>query len=506
MRIGVYAQQRELKVMRAFIEGAERLKLDCITRNPAPFTPSQMENFDLVVVWGDRLPSTQSIITEYNKTGVKVLVMELGFFLRTLYYSIGINQQYWIPVETRNSDRWEKLKLNVQPYKGKSDGYILICSQTMSDKWELDTERTIRTITDRKTVIRRHPVADPDQKETLAEQLKGAYCVVCDTSNVGNEAILAGIPVFCSPNAMYANICNTDLTKIEKFKITDLPDRIPYFHRLAYGQWSFRELKSGIALAAYLSIISGKEVPAPEIEAHNYKTSVITCTGDRPEAFKLCAEYLGRQTVKPDEWVVVDDGVKYKVTQEMCEASGVKDIKLIHRARAKDDPNHTLTINMLEALDKVTGENIIIMEDDDWYAPNYIETMIDGLMSGDLCGTQGIYYWNIPKKCYQFVGKSVDHASLCQTAFRRNVIPVLEDICKYEYVQNGIIDISIWEKWKGSINLMEYSDLVVGIKGLPGRPGMTSGHLTDGSRYNSDPKLKELKKIIKNDVAKYASF
>jgi hypothetical protein len=38
--------------------------------------------------------------------------------------------------------------------------------------------------------------------------------------------------------------------------------------------------------------------------------TAITPTGDRMHQFNICYELMMRQTLKPDRWIIVDDGVK----------------------------------------------------------------------------------------------------------------------------------------------------------------------------------------------------
>ncbi len=38
------------------------------------------------------------------------------------------------------------------------------------------------------------------------------------------------------------------------------------------------------------------------------RLTLVTCTRDRPEAFALTELWISRQTIKPHEWLVFDDG------------------------------------------------------------------------------------------------------------------------------------------------------------------------------------------------------
>ena len=99
------------------------------------------------------------------------------------------------------------------------------------------------------------------------------------------------------------------------------------------------------------------------------KISVITLTGGREIAFTLCERWMKRQTLKPDEWIVVDDYEK----RTKCKMGQ----KVIRRKPFWRPGEMTLQKNLLEALKIVTGDIILIIEDDDWYSPNYIENILD---------------------------------------------------------------------------------------------------------------------------------
>ena len=46
--------------------------------------------------------------------------------------------------------------------------------------------------------------------------------------------------------------------------------------------------------------------------------TIITPTGDRPDAFELCCKYVQRQTIKPVEWIVIDDGETPTTMPDNC--------------------------------------------------------------------------------------------------------------------------------------------------------------------------------------------
>jgi hypothetical protein len=217
----------------------------------------------------------------------------------------------------------------------------------------------------------------------------------------------------------------------------------------------------------------------------------ITCTGDRIVAFDLCARWMQDQTIIPSQWIVIDDG-------KIPMANIPKNCEYIRREPQKNDPLHTMVINLKLALSKVTGDKIIIIEDDEYYAPEYIKEMSKQLNGYDLVGIGKSKYYNIQAfKYYQHNGKEFsDHASLAQTAFKKSLIPSILG------KMNGdqFLDIRIWQGLKGNAHILvdDKESLYVGMKGLPGRSGIGSGHNPNMEGYKNDNNKTVLKEWIKN--------
>lgn len=217
----------------------------------------------------------------------------------------------------------------------------------------------------------------------------------------------------------------------------------------------------------------------------------ITCTGDRIVAFDLCARWMQDQTIIPSQWIVIDDG-------KIPMANIPKNCEYIRREPQKNDPLHTMVINLKLALSKVTGDKIIIIEDDEYYAPEYIKEMSKQLNGYDLVGIGKSKYYNIQAfKYYQHNGKEFsDHASLAQTAFKKSLIPSILG------KMNGdqFLDLRIWQGLKGNAHILvdDKEILYVGMKGLPGRSGIGSGHNPNMEGYKNDNNKTVLKEWIKN--------
>jgi hypothetical protein len=230
--------------------------------------------------------------------------------------------------------------------------------------------------------------------------------------------------------------------------------------------------------------------------------TAITPTGDRPLPFGLCVEYMARQTRKPDQWVIVDDGrVPLAQTgEDLQQRCGIADVQIVRRLPERGDPPHTLPVNLLTALERVASPRLAFIEDDDWYSPHHIERLDDDLRTHELAGSQGIVYYHVVKRCHRVMGASSPHSSLCQTGMTASVIPLLRRICAS--IDTGFVDLLLWRGFTGDKKLTKDPGTVVGIKGLPGRAGLTMGWRSHEG-YTPDPSMAFLESLIGRDVENY---
>ena len=188
----------------------------------------------------------------------------------------------------------------------------------------------------------------------------------------------------------------------------------------------------------------------------------ITPTGGRPEALALCHRWMERQTRPLDEWVVVDDG-------------GVTD-------------ENTQAANLLAAIDQVTAtaDVVLVIEDDDWYSPRYVEHMIDLAERSELFGDGRARYYNVATSRWAQLHNTA-HASLCQTGWRASLTPLVRDVLA---TGPAWIDIELWKRAAGRGRVNEPGVVrCVGVKGLPGRPGIGVGHRADFGTPDRDREM-----------------
>jgi len=234
------------------------------------------------------------------------------------------------------------------------------------------------------------------------------------------------------------------------------------------------------------------------------KTYVITCTGDRPEALHLCNHYMARQSHQDFEWIVVDDGLKDSPKPRRADA-------FIKRATVTYD-KPTLTENLRVGLMQVLqapgpdpDDLVMLVEDDDWYHAGYIGIMQNyarNLHPGiKLFGENNTRYYNVRWRTYRH-NDNEGWASLCATCFKASFIPTFLGICQDADPERPFVDVTAFQEHRDKAYVFP-SDLVCGIKGMPGRKGIGHGHTAPCKRLRRDPYLEVLQDWIGPDVDRY---
>lgn len=239
------------------------------------------------------------------------------------------------------------------------------------------------------------------------------------------------------------------------------------------------------------------------------KVFIVTCTGDRPEAFSLLCVYLERQTVFKKNypyhfiWVVVDDGKqKYDKTAVTSVIEKTKKLTSVVYLKKPSDKN-TLQENLITALSEATEDDIVIfMEDDDWYRKDYIEKTFSFFTQGaHIVGVNRVLYYNVANRTYKR-HVNMHHANLGSTGITGRIITDLKQLLhEIDYTQMpNFIDQHLWAL-PGCQQILYRDDTMVSIKGMPGRPGYENVHRK--KMPNTDKRLDLLRSIITEDTDFY---
>lgn len=218
---------------------------------------------DVTATWGIRA-GRLGIMRRTQERGGRHLVMELGYFGdRTKWTSLGfdgLNGKADFVNANSPPDRWEQHVNLLKPWREDGD-FVLIIGQVPGDtavehvnldRWYAEMARAI-TAAGEKPVFRPHPITVKRDQPLwtgcdiimgdLSASLARAKWVVTFNSNVGVDALLAGVPVV----AMDEGAMVYQLAGHEPGVRPPTPDRTQFFNNLAYCQWTMDEIKSGAA-------------------------------------------------------------------------------------------------------------------------------------------------------------------------------------------------------------------------------------------------------------------
>ena len=223
---------------------------------------------------------------------------------------------------------------------------------------------------------------------------------------------------------------------------------------------------------------------------------LLTATGARPEAWALCQRWAARQTYTGRvTWIIVDDG---PIGQRVEPMPDNWQQVVIRRAPYWQRGQNTQAANLLRGLEAVDPAlPLVIWEDDDWYAPDWLTTVAHALQNAELVGENMAYYYNVAHRKWRQM-HNTHHASLCATAMQGAAIETFRRMCKQHH---KFIDIELWRAHRSRHLFAGHR--VVGIKGLPGRGGIGSGH-DSNFRGQADANLVKLREWIGSDADAYA--
>lgn len=253
MNIGVYGHIGH-KGVRAVVAGFQAIGHNAVIRT-AKYFNGEVEGFGLVVVAGEH--SGLRVAKAYRQAGVPVLTLDWGYINRVNstaehgsgHWQVGVGGLNQIPAFECPPDRFDALGVELVERGGDPDGYVLVCGQVPGDAAHglgySGYEEWLRDVLSRypDAVYRPHPAGAPlyshpvTHEGPLADALSGARLVVTYNSNVGHDALLAGVPVIAEGRTAYK--------EMEGESLPNLVARRAYFSRVAYGQWTVAEMVTG---------------------------------------------------------------------------------------------------------------------------------------------------------------------------------------------------------------------------------------------------------------------
>jgi len=219
-----------------------------------------LESCDLAVMWGVRhVP----VIQIQDVSDGRYLVLERGYVgNREVWTSAGydgLNNRADFCNRDVPGSRWARFWSDqLRPWKDMAGpGYVLVLGQKFGDAategivlvdFYLEAAKVLGDRCGRAVVFRPHPAARREAPPglrmtsgTLEDDLAGAALAVCWNSSSAVAATLAGVPTVCMDKGCMA----WDVTAHGLHDDPVTPDRTPWAHRMAWTQWTVREMQRG---------------------------------------------------------------------------------------------------------------------------------------------------------------------------------------------------------------------------------------------------------------------
>lgn len=226
---------------------------------------------DIGVLWG--LPKEKVPISWWRRevfdTHDVIVLMDSGYVRRgdgvDNYQMValdGLNGRGGFRFDKADSKRWPDLGVEIAPWR-EDGNHILVVGQvpwdasvqnSMHVKWLRDTVHELQRHTKRPIRFRPHPKAWQHcppikgasySRRAIEKDLEDCWCAVTFNSNVGVDAVLAGVPVIAMDRGSMAyDVADHDLRSVEAPTIHE--HRQIWAERLAYTQWNLEEMQQGL--------------------------------------------------------------------------------------------------------------------------------------------------------------------------------------------------------------------------------------------------------------------
>jgi hypothetical protein len=194
----------------------------------------------------------------------------------------------------------------------------------------------------------------------------------------------------------------------------------------------------------------------------------------------------------PVRWVVVDDGKEAQPVTFDRPGWQLEVIRPPHRWTLGANTQARNFLAGLKAIGK--DERVAVIEDDDYYAPGWLDRVDAELQTAELVGQGWNRYFHVKTGAIR-ENDNDRHASLCASAFRGPALELFRRQC-----ERGprLIDAVMWRH--ANSRRVFKAGLVIGMKGLPGRAGIAGGH-----EMKTDAPF-DLRQWIGDDAENYSQF
>lgn len=214
---------------------------------------------DVLLTWTRHQGRKEDACKAFERQGGTVIVAEEGYIRR-------LHGEHWVALSLHDHngagytphggpERWrDRFRLPLKPWRKPGSRVLVreqrgIGSSKMASPPDWHNQTAKRLQTTRSVEIRRHHKNEPDQAPL--KDMPDVHAVVTWGSSIAVEALIEGIPVFLgAPRSIVEDACNRDFGRIDD---PTYPDRLPALERMAWGQWSLDEIRTGEPFDVLLS-------------------------------------------------------------------------------------------------------------------------------------------------------------------------------------------------------------------------------------------------------------
>lgn len=192
-------------------------------------------------------PQVWDSLTRAIKEGQDFYYGDHAYFGRGKFYRITKNAFQHTGIGEPDLERIRPFHRRAKPWR-KGGGHIVVCPQSENHherfgepNWLDRVMHSLSLYTDRPIIVRRKK----DTRSLIAD-LQNAHAVVVHSSNAAVEAILNGVPAFCTGQCAASILSLSDVSYIENPYYPEV-DRMAWAGTLAANQWTLDEIRRGVA-------------------------------------------------------------------------------------------------------------------------------------------------------------------------------------------------------------------------------------------------------------------
>jgi hypothetical protein len=249
----------------------------------ARLTGGEIADCDVAVMVGVK---SRELFQSHWRAGIHTVLVDKGYYRAALpggargwlYWRVAVNAHQCTHYLSQNrpGDRAEKVGWSVPKWRrdgrhvlfaGSSQKYHEFVGAGSATGYAEKIIKRLGKYTTRPIVYRPKPSWDDavavegadfhHDGVMLGESLRDCWAMVTHGSSASVEAILSGVPVIVTGDAVAKPISSTDIAQVESPRMASYEERWQWLSDLAYNQWTLHEFASGEAWQHIRPVIYG---------------------------------------------------------------------------------------------------------------------------------------------------------------------------------------------------------------------------------------------------------